>query len=161
MSYVDNPRWQAPEIFENKYYDEVCIRLPSPFSFLLAFSSNFQRVDIYGYGVVIWEMLARAEPWREMSFMSEIESAVKEGQRLKIPKFAPRAFASLIKQCWDGDPNGRPSWKTILEVIVKYVFLKTAKRTKREGTTVRILILISFQTQTFSYPSRAQLYGTQ
>lgn len=67
-------------------------------------------------------MLAREEPWKDLSFMSEIESVVKEGQRLKIPKFVPRTFSSLLKHCWNGDPHVRPSWKTILEVIVMYSF---------------------------------------
>ena len=57
----------------------------------------FQRVDIYSYGVVVWELLTREEPWREMNFMSEIESAVRAGQRLKIPSFCPRGLSQLIR----------------------------------------------------------------
>jgi hypothetical protein len=66
-------------------------------------------------------MLAREQPWSETGFGSEIESAVKEGQRLKIPKFTPRPMFLLMKQCWDGDPTVRPSWRNILEILVKYV----------------------------------------
>lgn len=52
--------------------------------------------------------------------MSEIEAAVKSGRRLRIPKHCPKSLAKLIKQCWDGDPEKRPTWETILDEIVQY-----------------------------------------
>ncbi len=57
---VDNPTWTAPEILAKKKYTI--------------------KVDVYSYGVILWEMLTRKFFFGEIKFMSELEALVKQGE---------------------------------------------------------------------------------
>lgn len=53
---VENPVWLAPEVLQRK-----------PFN---------QTVDVYGYGVTCWELLARENFFGDVQFMSSIQDYV-------------------------------------------------------------------------------------
>eukprot|EP01126_Amoeba_proteus_P003630 TRINITY_DN11208_c0_g1_i1.p1 TRINITY_DN11208_c0_g1~~TRINITY_DN11208_c0_g1_i1.p1 ORF type:complete len:716 (-),score=172.59 TRINITY_DN11208_c0_g1_i1:152-2299(-) len=96
---VANPIWSAPEILNEN---------PNGYD---------QRCDIYAYGVTLWELMSREEPWSEMSFWGDISDAVLEGGRPEIPNFWPKGFVDLMELCWAQDPDKRPNWEwTILEL---------------------------------------------
>jgi serine/threonine protein kinase len=62
---VDNPVWLAPELMRKEGYDE--------------------KVDVYSYGVILWELVAREDFLGHITFLSAIEDAVLNGERPKIP----------------------------------------------------------------------------
>jgi len=53
---VDNPIWLAPEIISNQKYTE--------------------KADVYSFGIIIWELLARKVPFAEMEFLWEIQESI-------------------------------------------------------------------------------------
>ncbi|GAM26893.1 hypothetical protein SAMD00019534_100680 [Acytostelium subglobosum LB1] len=95
---VWNWRWLAPEVIKNVQYTE--------------------KIDIYSYGMVIWELITREIPFEEYfeeyKWNSVIEDKVTHGLRPTIPKECPEQFANLIQDCWQEDPRRRPSFEDII-----------------------------------------------
>lgn len=76
--------------------------------------------DIYGFGIIAYELLANNYPYYEPEFenLSELQLSLKicRGSRPNIDKIKiPQGLKDLIKRCWDADPQKRPNaeelWK--------------------------------------------------
>ncbi len=96
---VDNPTWTAPEMLARQKY-------------------NF-KVDVYSFGVILWEMLERKLFFGEVKFMSELEDMVKSGKRPPIPGDCPVSVRILIETCWSQDPAKRPPFSDIRKMLQK------------------------------------------
>lgn len=100
-----------PEVWSN-------INLPS--------STHF---DIYGFGIVLWEMLSGQVPYRGVSD-ELVRSAVLSGQRpdfVQIPKDASPKFTQLMTRCWHQKPGQRPPFTVIkkeVDTLYKDVYEK-------------------------------------
>jgi len=81
------------------------------------------KSDVFSIAVILWELAVRCikreyqRPYQEypnlhFDFQIIIQTA-KKGLRPTIPP-CPEPFASLIRQCWDHDPEKRPSCGEIL-----------------------------------------------
>lgn len=98
-----NPVWLAPEILLQKNYNE--------------------KVDVYSYGIIMYEMLTRKDYFGEYSFMSDVEAMVIEGKRPDLIDIGEPyqaisdSFKSLIQDCWDNNPEVRPCFKDIVKRI--------------------------------------------
>lgn len=90
----------APEVIENKDYSI--------------------KADVYSYGIIIWEMCTRRTPYGDMSQQQiGFHVSVKKGRPDKslIPTHTPQALIKLMEQCWDAEPNNRPSFEEIIEYL--------------------------------------------
>ena len=94
---VANPVWLAPEIMKAEEYTE--------------------KADVYSYGVMLYELASRQDFFGDTKFMSALENRVIEGERPVIPTGTPPEFLKLIELCWDGDPENRPSFVEICELL--------------------------------------------
>ena len=66
--------------------------------------------DVWSYGVVLWEIATLAElPYQGFS-NSEVLSQVKRGQHLHPPEDCHDVLGSLMLQCWQDNPNSRPTF---------------------------------------------------
>mmetsp|Transcript_9618 Transcript_9618/g.23858 ORF Transcript_9618/g.23858 Transcript_9618/m.23858 type:complete len:304 (-) Transcript_9618:391-1302(-) len=90
------PAYMAPELLESKPYNE--------------------KVDVYAFGVVLNEMVGREVPFAGMGVM-EIRSTVLSGGRPDVPLSCPRPLQDIITKCWDADPNARPSFDKVLDLL--------------------------------------------
>jgi serine/threonine protein kinase len=89
--------------------------------------------DVYPYGIILWELIARAHPFDEYKFdwTSDLEKAIRTtGLRPTIPADCPEDYAEFIRVCWDDDPQKRPSFKKILDVILPPLIDKYAPQIK-------------------------------
>jgi len=63
--------------------------------------------DIYAFGIVLLEIAAQKPP-REGIREEQIANLLLENNRDPIPDDVPRDYATLITECWEGDPKLRP-----------------------------------------------------
>jgi serine/threonine protein kinase len=93
--------WMAPEVLDGNSYNE--------------------KVDVYSYGIVMFEVVCRAIPYEESGLDAiKIAVAVSKGRRPNldyIPKSCPENLISMMKECWDADPNKRPTMDLIIEKL--------------------------------------------
>jgi len=75
-----------------------------------------EKTDSWSFGIVCWEILTRKEPYPDLDYVNTI-SFVLLGKRLDIPSDVPPTVASMLKRCWDGDPNVRPSLQECFNVL--------------------------------------------
>ncbi len=93
MTHCGTPCWTAPEILRGETYDE--------------------KVDIYSFGIVMWEILTGLRPYSGCNFM-QVSLDVLDGTRPQIPNDCPTEYKKLMKKCWDTDPKKRPSAQDII-----------------------------------------------
>jgi hypothetical protein len=92
--------WRAPEIFAMQNYGT--------------------SADVYSYGIVLWEILSREVPYRDHCFrwIKDISMAVQGGTRPTLPPNAPTLYVQLIKDCWQTNPDTRPTFTNIVDRLV-------------------------------------------
>ncbi|XP_052869519.1 uncharacterized protein LOC128275151 [Anopheles cruzii] len=95
MSFAGTVAWMAPEVIRNEPCNE--------------------KVDIWSYGVVLWELLTGEVPYKNVDSSQIIFGVGNNSLYLLIPSSCPDGFKLLIKQCWSAKPRNRPSFKIILQ----------------------------------------------
>jgi hypothetical protein len=92
---IGTTHWMAPEILVGPgMYDE--------------------KVDVYAYAVLLWEMLTRKLPYAGMDGPQIITEVGMNDLRPQIPATCPARLRELIETCWVRDPAARPSFREIL-----------------------------------------------
>ena len=88
---VGTPQWMAPELFDE---DEGKLT---------------EKVDIYSFGMVLYEISTNLIPFEGKSLMQLAKLVGIEGKRPIIPDHCDPFFKSLIEECWVQDYKKRPS----------------------------------------------------
>ena len=89
-----------------------------------------EKVDVFSYGVLLWECFTGCIPWGELNTPMQVIFAVGvQKQRLPVPPHCPTFLARLMADCWREDPEERPTFSKILNWIEaeydKYVAQKS------------------------------------
>ncbi|CAG9531760.1 unnamed protein product [Cercopithifilaria johnstoni] len=100
MSFCGTAAWMAPEIIKK----EPCS----------------EKVDIWSFGVVLWELLTQEIPYKDVDSMAIIWGVGSNNLSLPIPDTAPEGLKLLLKQCWSIKPQNRPSFSQILKHIAVF-----------------------------------------
>lgn len=96
-------RWMAPEMIRHEPYNE--------------------KVDIYSFGVVMWEMFSCEIPF---AGMTPIQAAFAVADKHLRPKAEsdyarqvriPTAWRALIERCWHKDSHQRPRFNEVLRIL--------------------------------------------
>jgi serine/threonine protein kinase len=99
-AYIGPISWLAPEAIESKKYNA--------------------ESDSFSFGVFLWELVARADPFEERSSVGVACPLIHKGLRLKVPEDAPKVFKELITACFEEDPKSRPSSQDIQKELKGY-----------------------------------------
>ncbi|XP_059351244.1 fibroblast growth factor receptor 4-like isoform X2 [Daphnia carinata] len=76
------------------------------------------RSDVWSYGVVLWEIFSLGQtPYQGYSDEFQFLQALKSGYRMKKPERTPNCVASVMESCWNADPNLRPTFTQIEEIL--------------------------------------------
>ncbi|XP_076913624.1 serine/threonine/tyrosine-protein kinase HT1-like [Bidens hawaiensis] len=100
---ADDPgtyRWMAPEMIKRKSYG--------------------RKVDVYGFGLILWEMVAGTIPYNDMTPIQAAFAVVHKNLRPSIPDNCPSAMKALIEQCWSTNPDKRPEFWQVVKVLEEF-----------------------------------------
>lgn len=93
-STAGTPEWMAPEVLRNEPSNEKC--------------------DVFSFGVILWELATLRMPWSGMNPMQVVGAVGFQNRRLDIPKEIDPEAAKIISECWQNDPNLRPSFGQLM-----------------------------------------------
>lgn len=95
---IGTPHWMAPEILQAK-------------------SNYTAKIDVYAFGIVLWEIATSLTPYAGMESHQIINQVLQNDVRPALPQDINPAMRDLITQCWDRNPDVRPNFDEIVERI--------------------------------------------
>ncbi|KAE9585018.1 putative protein kinase TKL-Pl-6 family [Lupinus albus] len=100
---------------------------------LLNGSSNkvSEKVDVFSFGIVLWEILTDEEPYANMHYGAIIGGIVNNTLRPTIPSYCDQDWRTLMEECWAPNPAVRPSFTEIASRL--RVMSAVALPTKTQG----------------------------
>lgn len=90
----------------------------------------------------MWEIFSGCRPWQELVHSWQIQEKVLNNERPTMPQDCIVDY--LIRQCWDGNPDKRPSFSTLFKEL-ESIKEKLPKYTKRYFLKKNRKIRISFK----------------
>jgi len=90
-------QWMAPEVLANKSYAEP--------------------VDVYSFGIILWELLSGECPHKGMGSVECAQAVYFKKLRPEIPSWCPPRLSTLIESCWHHEPSRRPTFQAILKIF--------------------------------------------
>ncbi|KAJ9565098.1 hypothetical protein OSB04_001064 [Centaurea solstitialis] len=72
-----------------------------------------EKVDVFSFGITMWEILTGEEPYANMHCGAIIGGIVKDTLRPTIPERCDPEWRNLMEQCWSANPIVRPSFTEI------------------------------------------------
>lgn len=72
-----------------------------------------EKVDIFSFGIAMWEILTGEEPYANMHCGAIIGGIVNNTLRPAIPKRCDSEWKKLMEECWSPDPAARPTFTEI------------------------------------------------
>ncbi|KAF7838276.1 serine/threonine-protein kinase STY13-like isoform X2 [Senna tora] len=102
-------RWMAPELYstvtlrqgEKKHYNH--------------------KVDAYSFAIVLWELLHNKLPFEGMSNLQAAYAAAFKNVRPSAENL-PEELALILTSCWQEDPNARPNFTQIIQMLLNYLY---------------------------------------
>lgn len=88
----------APELLEGKQYSI--------------------KVDVYSYGILLWEILSRKTPYKNlnspMAILKYVAIDKKRPSLDLIDSECPKEIIEVMERCWEHEPSKRPDFRRII-----------------------------------------------
>ncbi|XP_057471422.1 uncharacterized protein LOC130760219 [Actinidia eriantha] len=72
-----------------------------------------EKVDVFSFGITMWEILTGEEPYANMHCGAIIGGIVSNTLRPPIPDRCSPEWKKLMEECWSPNPTARPSFTEI------------------------------------------------
>ena len=131
-------RYMAPEVHRGEQYN--------------------QKVDVYSFGIVAWEMFTRSRAYERTYMSSEQIAAAVAGEqalRPKVPPHWPQALAELVTSCWHPDPLQRPDFGEVIMQLRALIALGEDQNGQTEDGAALLLSLAPKSTRRWEKVRRA------
>ncbi|KAG7954449.1 hypothetical protein I3843_11G018900 [Carya illinoinensis] len=102
-------RWMAPEL-----YSTVTLRQEEK-------KHYNHKVDANSFAIVLWELLHNKMPFEGMSNLQAAYAAAFKNVRPSAEDL-PEELATIITSCWQEDPNARPNFSQIIQMLLNYLY---------------------------------------
>ncbi|KAM4613484.1 macrophage-stimulating protein receptor-like [Polymixia lowei] len=112
----------ARDVFDKEYYsiqDHKKVKLPVKWMAIESLQTQkfTTKSDVWSFGILMWELLTRgASPYPDVD-PYDITNFLLKGRRLPQPQFCPDALYSIMLACWDPEPDHRPDFHTLVQVV--------------------------------------------
>ncbi|KAK9052389.1 hypothetical protein SSX86_029018 [Deinandra increscens subsp. villosa] len=108
-------RWMAPELYstvtlrqgEKKHYNH--------------------KVDAYSFAIVLWELIHNKLPFEGMSNLQAAYAAAFKNVRPSAEGLQ-EDLAQIVTSCWQEDPNARPNFTQIIQMLLQYLSYNAPSR---------------------------------
>ncbi|KAJ0912004.1 putative protein kinase TKL-Pl-4 family [Helianthus annuus] len=74
-----------------------------------------RKVDVYGFGRILWQMVAGTIPYKGMTPIQAAFAAVH-----KVYQSTTDSMRALIEQCWSSHPQKRPEFWQLVKVLEEF-----------------------------------------
>ncbi|TXG63689.1 hypothetical protein EZV62_010683 [Acer yangbiense] len=89
--------YMAPEVLDGKPYNRKC--------------------DVYSFGICLWEIYCCDMPYPDLSFAEVSSAVVRQNLRPDMPRCCPNSLASIMRKCWDANPEKRPDMDEVVRLL--------------------------------------------
>jgi len=89
-------KWMAPELIYQREVTHKC--------------------DVYSFGITLYEIVTHLDPHPTLT-NQEVVNNIQNGLRPSIPSDCPKTLEVMMRMCWEANPNNRPTFTQILEIL--------------------------------------------
>ncbi|XP_028315239.1 tyrosine-protein kinase ITK/TSK isoform X1 [Gouania willdenowi] len=106
-------------VFDDQYTSSQCSKFPVKWSppEVLRYSKFSSKSDVWSFGVVMWEVYNEGRFPYENRTNAEVMDSLNAGQRLLMPRLAPKSVHLLMEECWEEKPEDRPTFAVLLHEL--------------------------------------------
>jgi len=117
---IGTPSHMAPELMKSQYYSET--------------------VDIYAFGMMLYEMVEKRVPFRYLSAEEICHAVTLENLRPGFKKKnTPKPLVDLIRSCWSKEEPKRPKSQEIFDLFAKGIVYFAGSDSKQIEKFIHIL----------------------